>query len=43
MGYVPKEIADEEKGWEIEILDERRASKLQKQPLFDPEGLIMRG
>ncbi|SVB95017.1 uncharacterized protein METZ01_LOCUS247871, partial [marine metagenome] len=43
MGYVPKEIADEEKGWEIEILDERRASKLQKQPIFDPDGLIMRG
>ena len=43
MGYIPKEIAEKETGWEIEILGELRPSKVQNQPLFDPEAKIMRG
>jgi dimethylglycine dehydrogenase len=43
MGYVPKAIADEAEGWEIEILGERRKARLQPAPLFDPAGERMRG
>ena len=43
MGYVPKDIADEETGWEIELLGERLPARLQKRPLFDPDGERMRG
>ena len=42
MGYVPREIADQTSGWEIEILNKRCSCKLQLKPLFDPEGRIMR-
>jgi len=42
MGYVPKEIADEENGWSIEILGERFPASLQSKPLFDPKGEKMR-
>ena len=42
MGYVPREIADQTSGWEIEILNERCSCKLQQKPLFDPEARIMR-
>jgi dimethylglycine dehydrogenase len=43
MGYVPKELADREGPWSIEILGERRSARLQVRPLFDPEGQRMRG
>ena len=43
MGYVPKEIADEMDGWEIELLGEQLSAKLQPQPLFDANGSRMRG
>ena len=43
MGYIPKEIAEQETGWEIEILKELRPCKIQNQPLFDSEAKIMRG
>ncbi|MDP6245005.1 MAG: FAD-dependent oxidoreductase [SAR324 cluster bacterium] len=43
MGYVPRKIADQTSGWEIEILNERCSCKLQPKPLFDPEAKIMRG
>jgi Glycine cleavage system T protein (aminomethyltransferase) len=43
MGYIPKEISEQETGWEIEILGELRPCKIQNQPLFDPEAKIMRG
>jgi dimethylglycine dehydrogenase len=43
MGYVPKELADREGPWSIEILGERRSARLQVRPLFDPEGRHMRG
>ena len=42
-GYVPKALAEEEEGWEIEILGDRRPARLQTQPLFDPAGAAMRG
>jgi dimethylglycine dehydrogenase len=42
MGYVPKEIADEAEGWEVEILGDRRAAKLQPTPLFDANSSRMR-
>jgi dimethylglycine dehydrogenase len=35
MGYVPKEIADEADGFEIEILGKRHAARVQVAPLFD--------
>ncbi|AZO74594.1 MAG: FAD-dependent oxidoreductase [Mesorhizobium sp.] len=35
MGYVPKEIADEPDGFEIEILGKRHAARVQPAPLFD--------
>jgi len=42
-GYAPRALAEEEGGWEIEILGERRPAMLQRRPLFDPEGAAMRG
>lgn len=35
MGYVPKEIAEESEGFEIEILGKRHAARMQPVPLFD--------
>jgi len=43
MGYVPKDIADEPQGWEIELLGDRLPARLQPVPLFDPQGKRMRG
>lgn len=43
MGYVPWGCANEDDGWEIEILGERRSAKLQVEPLFDPKAERMRG
>jgi dimethylglycine dehydrogenase len=43
MGYVPKEIADDDTGWSIEILGHRRAARLQRRALFDPDGTRMQG
>jgi dimethylglycine dehydrogenase len=43
LGYVPKELATADSGFEIEILGERRAATLQSQPLYDPSGSKMRG
>ncbi|MCT7667683.1 GcvT family protein [Shinella kummerowiae] len=43
VGYVPKEIADIEAGWSIELLGEVLAARLQPEPLFDPSGAKMRG
>ncbi|MCF3640940.1 aminomethyltransferase family protein, partial [Rhizobium sp. TRM95111] len=42
IGYVPKEIADVEEGWSIELLGEMLPARLQPQPLFDPQGSRMR-
>ncbi|RUW16570.1 glycine cleavage T C-terminal barrel domain-containing protein, partial [Mesorhizobium sp. M4B.F.Ca.ET.013.02.1.1] len=35
MGYVPREIADEADGFEIEILGKRHGARIQSAPLFD--------
>ena len=42
MGYVPKEIAEEENGWSIEILGERCSATMLSEPLFAPKGQNMR-
>ena len=43
MGYVPKEIADESDGFEIELLGKRLAARMQPAPLFDANFERMRG
>jgi dimethylglycine dehydrogenase len=43
LGYVPKEIADEPDGFEIELLGRRHAARLQQAPLFDANFERMRG
>lgn len=43
MGYVPREVADETEGFEIELLGKRRKARLQPVALFDPELERMRG
>ncbi|MBP1861306.1 GcvT family protein [Rhizobium herbae] len=42
IGYVPKEIADETEGWQVELLGEMLTARLQVQPLFDANGSRMR-
>ena len=42
QGYVPKAIADEVDGWQIELLDQQLDAKLQAQPLFDANSGRMR-
>ena len=42
LGYVPVELADENDGWEIEIIGKRQKARLQPEPLFDARGLRMR-
>lgn len=43
MGYVPREVADETEGFEIELLGKRYKARLQPVALFDPELERMRG
>jgi dimethylglycine dehydrogenase len=43
LGYVPKEIADESDGFEIELLGKRHAARMQAAPLFDANFERMRG
>ena len=43
MGYVPREIADEAEGWEVELLGERLPASPQFSPLFDSNGERQRG
>ncbi|MCW0000855.1 FAD-dependent oxidoreductase [Pararhizobium sp. YC-54] len=42
IGYVPKEVADETEGWQVELLGEMLPARLQAQPLFDANGSRMR-
>ena len=42
QGYVPKEIANEDTGWSVELLGENLAAKRQKFPLFDANASRMR-
>ncbi|MBL8906635.1 MAG: GcvT family protein [Rhizobiales bacterium] len=43
LGYVPKDIAVSDEGFEIEIIGKRYAARPQREPLFDPSGSRMRG
>ncbi|HYM99159.1 MAG TPA: glycine cleavage T C-terminal barrel domain-containing protein, partial [Aestuariivirgaceae bacterium] len=43
LGYVPKEVAAADNGFEIEIIGKRYPAWPQRQPLFDPTGERMRG
>ncbi len=43
MGYVPKDIADESDGFEIELLGKRHAARMQPVPLFDGNQQRLRG
>jgi dimethylglycine dehydrogenase len=43
LGYVPKEIAGDDDGYEIEIIGKRYKARPQREPLFDPSGSRMRG
>ena len=43
MGYVPKEIAGEADGFEIELLGKRHAARMQPAPLFDANLERLRG
>ena len=43
LGYVPREMAGGDEGWQIELLGERLDARPQRQPLFDPDGSAMRG
>ena len=42
LGYVPKEVAHETSGFEIEIIGERRKATRLAAPIFDPMGERMR-
>jgi len=42
MAYVPKELAEHEDNWEIEILGHKCSARMQKTPLFDASGSRMR-
>ncbi len=43
QGYVPADMAADKSGpFAIEILGERRAARIQSEPLFDPAGARMR-
>ncbi len=43
MGYVPREIADAETGFEIELLGRRLPARIQAVPMFDANFERMRG
>lgn len=43
VGNVPKEIADESEGFEIELLGKRHAARIQAAPLFEANFERMRG
>jgi dimethylglycine dehydrogenase len=43
LGYVPAALADGVRGFEVEILGERRPATLAPVPLYDPGGTRMRG
>jgi dimethylglycine dehydrogenase len=43
LGYLPCSLAGVEDGFEIEIIGQRYPARVQRQPLFDPQGERMRG
>ena len=42
MGYIPNEISNEKVGWSIEILGDKCDAIMQMNPIFDPNGEIIR-
>ena len=42
LGYVPRDIASEVDGFEVEIIGERRRATRLPEPAFDPKGTRMR-
>ena len=42
-GYVPTALAREGARFEIDILGEMRAATVHLEPLYDPQGLRLRG
>ena len=42
QGYVPKDIANDDSGWSVELLGENLVAKRQKFPLFDANSSRMR-
>jgi dimethylglycine dehydrogenase len=42
-GYVPSALAKDGARFEIDILGEMRAATVRLQPLYDPQGLRLRG
>jgi len=42
LGYVPKAVAAETSGFEIEIIGDRRKATRLSEPIFDPKGERMR-
>ncbi len=42
LGYLPSELSDVDKGFEIEVLGTLREAKRINEPLFDPKGSRMR-
>ncbi|WP_300515053.1 FAD-dependent oxidoreductase [Aliiroseovarius sp.] len=43
MGYVPREQAGEDSGWQVELLGELLEARPERVALFDPDGARMRG
>jgi dimethylglycine dehydrogenase len=43
LGYVPKEHANAEGPWQIELLGERLAARVQNAPIWDANAERMRG
>ena len=42
LAYIPKERAESDDGWEIELLGERLGARMQRTALFDHNGERMR-
>ena len=42
MGYIPVDQVNADDGFEIEVIGMRRVAHLQREPLFDPTGALMR-
>ena len=43
MGYVKARAHDADAAYEIEIIGERRAARVLREPLYDPDARVMRG
>jgi dimethylglycine dehydrogenase len=42
LGYVPRDVASETTGFQVELIGERRTATRLTEPVFDPKGLRMR-